>query len=127
MLVAVAVDCAKALHAATAVFARATASVTAYRFAMKETLPIAHFAIDHEATPFMIPAGLTGVYLFLYITLRQQDYVLLIGAIALFIVLCVTRESRLVGARPDLTKAENRTIHFFNFPLDVSPAVLIKT
>jgi len=89
MLVAVAVDCSKGLHAAAAVFARATASVTAYRFAMKETLPIAHFAIDHEATPFMIPAGLTGVYLFLYITLRQQDYALLMGAIALFVVLAI--------------------------------------
>ena len=38
---------------------------------------------------FMIGAGLAGVYLFLYITLRQQDYALLMGAIALFIVLTV--------------------------------------
>jgi inner membrane protein len=30
-----------------------------------------------------------GVYTFLYITLRQQDYALLMGAIALFIVLAV--------------------------------------
>jgi inner membrane protein len=37
----------------------------------------------------MIGAGLTGVYLFLYITLRQQDYALLMGAIALFIVLAI--------------------------------------
>ena len=35
----------------------------------------------------MIGAGLAGVYLFLYITLRQQDYALLLGAIALFVVL----------------------------------------
>ena len=32
---------------------------------------------------------LAGVYLFLYITLRQQDYALLMGAIALFIVLTI--------------------------------------
>jgi inner membrane protein len=37
----------------------------------------------------MIGAGLTGVYTFLYITLRQQDYALLMGAIALFIVLAI--------------------------------------
>ena len=37
----------------------------------------------------MIGAGLAGVYTFLYITLRQQDYALLMGAIALFIVLVV--------------------------------------
>ena len=37
----------------------------------------------------MIGAGLGGVYTFLYITLRQQDYALLMGAIALFIVLAV--------------------------------------
>lgn len=35
----------------------------------------------------MIGAGLGGVYTFLYITLRQQDYALLMGSIALFIVL----------------------------------------
>ena len=35
----------------------------------------------------MIGAGLSGVYTFLYITFRQQDYALLMGAIALFIVL----------------------------------------
>ena len=35
----------------------------------------------------MVGAGLAGVYTFLYITLRQQDYALLMGAIALFIVL----------------------------------------
>jgi inner membrane protein len=38
---------------------------------------------------FMIGAGLAGVYLFLYITLRQQDYALLMGAIALFVVLAI--------------------------------------
>jgi inner membrane protein len=37
----------------------------------------------------MVGAGLAGVYTFLYITLRQQDYALLMGAIALFIVLAV--------------------------------------
>jgi inner membrane protein len=38
---------------------------------------------------FMIGAGLAGVYPFLYITLRQQDYALLMGAIALFVVLAI--------------------------------------
>ena len=37
----------------------------------------------------MIGSGLAGVYLFLYITLRQQDYALLMGAIALFVVLAI--------------------------------------
>ena len=37
----------------------------------------------------IIGAGLAGVYMFLYITLRQQDYALLMGAIALFILLAV--------------------------------------
>ena len=37
----------------------------------------------------MIGAGLAGVYTFLYITLRQQDYALLMGAIALFVVLAI--------------------------------------
>ncbi len=37
----------------------------------------------------MIGAGLGGVYTFLYITLRQQDYALLMGSIALFVVLGV--------------------------------------
>jgi inner membrane protein len=35
----------------------------------------------------MIGGGLLGVYTFLYITLRQQDYALLMGTIALFILL----------------------------------------
>ena len=37
----------------------------------------------------MIGAGLAGIYTFLYITLRQEDYALLMGAIALFILLGV--------------------------------------
>ncbi len=37
----------------------------------------------------MIGAGLAGVYTFLYITLRQQDYALLMGSIALFLVLAI--------------------------------------
>jgi inner membrane protein len=37
----------------------------------------------------MIGGGLLGVYTFLYITLRQQDYALLMGTVALFIVLAV--------------------------------------
>ena len=34
-------------------------------------------------------AGLAGVYTFLYISLRQQDYALLMGAIALFNLLAL--------------------------------------
>lgn len=41
------------------------------------------------ARTLIIGAGLGGVYTFLYITLRQQDYALLMGSIALFIVLAV--------------------------------------
>ena len=37
----------------------------------------------------MIGGGLLGVYTFLYITLRQQDYALLMGTIALFVVLAL--------------------------------------
>ena len=37
----------------------------------------------------MIGGGLLGVYTFLYITLRQQDYALLMGTIALFAVLAL--------------------------------------
>ncbi|HEX8280047.1 MAG TPA: cell envelope integrity protein CreD [Chthoniobacterales bacterium] len=37
----------------------------------------------------MVGAGLAGVYTFLYITLRQQDYALLMGSIALFLVLAL--------------------------------------
>src|SRR5438105_69318 len=47
------------------------------------------FFLGGDVRTLMIGAGLGGVYLFLYITLRQQDYALLMGAIALFIVLAV--------------------------------------
>ena len=54
------------------------------------------FFLGGGVRTFIIGAGLAGVYLFLYITLRQQDYALLMGAIALFVVLaivmCVTRK-----------------------------------
>src|SRR3984893_8368454 len=47
------------------------------------------FFLGGGVRTLMIGAGLTGVYTFLYITLRQQDYALLMGAIALFVVLAV--------------------------------------
>ena len=47
------------------------------------------FFLGGGVRTFMIGAGLAGVYTFLYITLRQQDYALLMGAIALFIVLAI--------------------------------------
>jgi inner membrane protein involved in colicin E2 resistance len=47
------------------------------------------FFLGGGVRTFMIGAGLAGVYLFLYITLRQQDYALLMGAVALFIVLAI--------------------------------------
>jgi inner membrane protein len=47
------------------------------------------FFLGGGARTLMIGAGLAGVYTFLYITLRQQDYALLMGAIALFILLGV--------------------------------------
>ncbi|MFN2540577.1 MAG: cell envelope integrity protein CreD [Chthoniobacterales bacterium] len=47
------------------------------------------FFLGGGVQTLMIGAGLAGVYLFLYITLRQQDYALLMGSIALFIVLAV--------------------------------------
>src|SRR5947207_12856619 len=47
------------------------------------------FFLGGGVRTLMIGAGLTGVYTFLYITLRQQDYALLMGAIALFIVLTI--------------------------------------
>ena len=50
---------------------------------------IAGFFLGGGARTFMIGAGLAGVYLFLYITLRQQDYALLMGAVALFVVLSI--------------------------------------
>jgi inner membrane protein len=47
------------------------------------------FFLGGGARTLMIGAGLGGVYTFLYITLRQQDYALLMGAIALFVVLAI--------------------------------------
>src|SRR5947207_14652743 len=47
------------------------------------------FFLGGAVRTLMIGAGLTGIYTFLYITLRQQDYALLMGAIALFIVLAI--------------------------------------
>ena len=47
------------------------------------------FFLGGGARTFMIGAGLSGVYLFLYITLQQQDYALLMGAVALFVVLSI--------------------------------------
>jgi inner membrane protein len=47
------------------------------------------FFLGGGVRTLMIGAGLAGVYTFLYITLRQQDYALLMGAIALFIVLAL--------------------------------------
>jgi inner membrane protein len=47
------------------------------------------FFLGGGVRTLMIGAGLAGVYTFLYITLRQQDYALLMGAIALFLVLGV--------------------------------------
>ena len=47
------------------------------------------FFLGGGVRTLMIGAGLAGVYTFLYITLRQQDYALLMGAIALFIVLTI--------------------------------------
>jgi inner membrane protein involved in colicin E2 resistance len=37
----------------------------------------------------MIRPRLAGIFLFLYITSRQHDYALLMGAIALFVVLSI--------------------------------------
>jgi inner membrane protein len=45
-----------------------------------------HF-LGGGARTLMIGGGLLGVYTFLYITLRQQDYALLMGTVALFILL----------------------------------------
>jgi inner membrane protein len=47
------------------------------------------FFLGGGVRTLMIGAGLAGVYTFLYITLRQQDYALLMGAIALFVVLVI--------------------------------------
>ena len=55
----------------------------------------------------MIGAGLAGVYTFLYITLRQQDYALLMGAIALFMLgygaqLCLVTRFQTVAEFPSI-------------------------
>ncbi len=50
--------------------------------AVASTLLIAwycRFFLGGGVRTFIIGAGLTGVYLFLYITLRQQDYALLMA------------------------------------------------
>src|SRR4029453_8008192 len=47
------------------------------------------FFLGGGVRTFMIGAGLAGVYLFLYITLRQEDYARLMGAIPLFVVLAI--------------------------------------
>jgi len=47
------------------------------------------FFLGGGVRTLVIGAGLAGVYTFLYITLRQQDYALLMGAIALFVVLAI--------------------------------------
>jgi inner membrane protein len=47
------------------------------------------FFLGGGVRTLMIGAGLAGVYAFLYITLRQQDYALLMGAVALFVVLAI--------------------------------------
>lgn len=47
------------------------------------------FFLGGGVQTLMVGAGLGGIYTFLYITLRQQDYALLMGAIALFVVLAV--------------------------------------
>lgn len=46
-----------------------------------------NFFLGGGMRTLMIGAGLAGVYTFLYITLRQQDYALLMGAIGLFVLL----------------------------------------
>src|SRR5437762_1632171 len=47
------------------------------------------FFLGSGVRTLMIGAGLAGVYTFLYITFRQPDYALLMGAIAPFVVLAV--------------------------------------
>ena len=47
------------------------------------------FFLGGGVRTLVIGAGLASVYTFLYITLRQQDYALLMGAVALFIVLAI--------------------------------------
>ena len=48
-----------------------------------------HYFLGGGVRTLMVGAGLAGVYTFLYITLRQQDYALLMGSIALFVVLAL--------------------------------------
>src|SRR5207237_9821989 len=48
-----------------------------------------NFFLGGGVRTFMIGAGLAGVYVFLYIILRQLGYALLMGAISLFIVLAI--------------------------------------
>src|SRR2546421_7138543 len=45
------------------------------------------FFLGGGVRTLMIGGGLLGVYTFLYITLRQQDYALLMGTVALFLLL----------------------------------------
>src|SRR5437764_2845413 len=47
------------------------------------------FFLGGGVRTLIIGAGLAGVYTVLYIALRQQDYALLMGAVALFVVLAV--------------------------------------
>jgi inner membrane protein len=47
------------------------------------------FFLGDGARTLIVGGGLAGVYTFLYVTLRQQDYALLMGAIALFILLAI--------------------------------------
>src|SRR5438128_1001772 len=47
------------------------------------------FFLGGGVRTLMIGAGRVGVYPFRYITLRHQDYALLMGAVALFVVLAV--------------------------------------
>jgi inner membrane protein len=67
------------------------------------------FFLGGGVRTMMIGAGLAGVYGFLYITLRQQDYALLMGAIALFallaVVICMSRGAW-IGTRA--TRANKR-------------------
>ncbi len=48
-----------------------------------------NFFLGGGMRTLMIGAGLAGVYTFLYITLRQQDYALLMGSTALFVLLAL--------------------------------------
>jgi inner membrane protein len=67
----------------TAAYATATVAATGLI-----TWYCSHF-LGGGARTLMIGGGLLGVYTFLYITLRQQDYALLMGTVALFILLAI--------------------------------------